>query len=217
LSWSEEVRVHLTRAAAEGAKLAADKTYIRKIYISIYNVSHDIAGHFPAKFVARNQQREQIITFGVGEQQTFMVTESCSVLTLNDALNGTSYIMSRSRRDIGPGHIRKAFEFRSRAHSRRHLLSPCLTEQVVLARTDQFARAAATALVLESTNNAERRSIKLAADQARSASDLVGYRFGAGVQHIAMRVALAAIIGEGLHSGNSDGDFRQSFAPGAAK
>src|SRR5947209_20233282 len=91
------------------------------------------------------------------------------------------------------------------------------TEQIVFLRANQIAGSTATGFVLESTHNANRRAIKLAADQARSASQLVGNGFVAGPKSVSMRIAFASIIKQRLHPCNPDCDLGQAFTPGAAK
>src|ERR1700682_838044 len=68
------------------------------------------------------------------------------------------------------------------------------TEQIVLCRPDQLTRTSEPALKCEAAHDANRRTVKLAADQARRASNFVRDRLDRGVKRISMRVALACIV-----------------------
>jgi len=72
-------------------------------------------------------------------------------------------------------------------------ISP-LAEKIVFARTLQLSRAPPAWFVPEPTHDADRYSIKLAADQACRASDFIGHSFRGGMENVAVRVALAAIV-----------------------
>src|SRR5215831_14961695 len=91
-------------------------------------------------------------------------------------------------------------------------MSP-LAEKIVLAHSLQLSRAPPAWLVTEPTHDANRYAIKLAADQARRASQFIGHSFRGGVENVAVRVTLAAIVEERLHSGYPDGNFYETFAP----
>src|SRR5579864_97420 len=108
----------------------------------------------------------------------------------------------------------KLFEFRSCAGPLRHDFLLRSTEQIVLSRTNQFAPGPTTPLVAEPAHNTKWRSIKLAAYQARSASQLVRNRLGAGVKHVTVGITFATMISQRLHASNPDGDLGQAFAPG---
>src|SRR6266700_4632515 len=90
------------------------------------------------------------------------------------------------------------------------------TEQIVLLPY-QVARASPAWLILKSTHDANRCAIKLAADEASSASQFIGDGLGGGAQLISVRVALATIIQQRLHSSHSDCHFAQTLAPRTAE
>src|SRR4051812_25489979 len=91
------------------------------------------------------------------------------------------------------------------------------TEQIVLCRPDQFACAALSTLECEATHDTNRRPVKLAAYQARCASDLICDGFVAGVKRISMRATSSTIINNRFHARHADGNFGQAFAPGTSE
>src|SRR5436305_7189291 len=91
------------------------------------------------------------------------------------------------------------------------------TEQIVLCRPDQFACAAFSTLECEATHDTNRRPVKLAAYQARCASDLIRDGFIAGVERISVRITAAAVINNRFHARYADGNFGQAFAPGTSE
>src|SRR5439155_3461789 len=90
------------------------------------------------------------------------------------------------------------------------------TEQIVLLPY-QVTRAFPAWLIPKSTHDANRCAIKLAADEPRSASQFIGDGLGGGAQLVSVRVALATIIEQRLHSSHPDRHFAQTLAPGAAE
>jgi hypothetical protein len=88
-----------------------------------------------------------------------------------------------------------------------------LTKQIILRRAYQIASGAAAGLILEATHNTNRRAIKLAADQAGSASQFIGHSFFAGVKHVAVGVAVTTMVEYRLHARDSYRNFGQALAP----
>src|SRR5580658_3284032 len=67
-------------------------------------------------------------------------------------------------------------------------------------------------LVMKSTNDACRGSVKLAADQAGGGREFVGDRFKARVQSVAVRIAAPAIIAQRFHPRNANAEIWEPFA-----
>src|ERR1700757_3510759 len=57
----------------------------------------------------------------------------------------------------------------------------------------------------------------LAADQSGNTGQLVGHTFFGGVHFVAAGVALSAVVVQGGHAGDADGNLVQALAPSAAK
>ena len=72
-------------------------------------------------------------------------------------------------------------------------------------------------IVAESADDAGWGAIEFAADESGGASQLVGNGFDAGFQFVAVGIAAAPVVAQGLESRDADCEFRQSFAPGAAE
>ena len=70
-----EVAVSFPRAAAEGAELAADKTDVGEIDIAIDHVGDEIADQIAAQHVSGDQQGEEVVAFGIGQQQALFAGE----------------------------------------------------------------------------------------------------------------------------------------------
>src|SRR6202163_3707287 len=90
-------------------------------------------------------------------------------------------------------------------------------KQIARGRANQVTGAAPAGTIGESSNDTCRRTRKLAADQARCASQLVGVCLNTSLQRVSVRVRLAAIVVKGLHPRHADGNFGQAFAPGPAE
>jgi hypothetical protein len=128
--------------------------------------------------ISGDEKSEEVVSFGVRQKQAFAAVESSTILCFQNALDGMPCGRVHPRSDIVPIALREAFEFRSCANSRRHInFLLRSTEQIVLRCPDQFLGRPPTALILESAHNAKWRAIKLAADQARSASQFISYGF----------------------------------------
>src|SRR5581483_6911373 len=84
-------------------------------------------------------------------------------------------------------------------------------------RTNEVQGAAASRLILESTNNTRWRACQFSANQAGRASELVGDSIHANAQRVTVRIFLAAIIGHGPHSRDPDCYFGQALTPGPAE
>ncbi len=76
---AEEVGVGFARAAAEGAELAADEADIGEIDIAIDDVGDDIAGQLATQGIGGDQQAEQVVAFGVCQQQALFAREHAAI------------------------------------------------------------------------------------------------------------------------------------------
>ncbi len=75
-----EVAVGFARSAAEGAKFASDKTDVGEIDVAIDHVGDQIADQIAAQHVGRDQQAEQIVAFGIRQQQALFAGEDAAIL-----------------------------------------------------------------------------------------------------------------------------------------
>ena len=92
-----------------------------------------------------------------------------------------------------------------------------LAEQVFGRGSHDPARISVTAAITVTPNYTSGNGVPFSADQARDTGKFISDAFLAGVHRVTVTVALAAVVVNGLHAGNADGDFVQTFAPGAAE
>ena len=92
-----------------------------------------------------------------------------------------------------------------------------LAKQVLLCGANQVLRGAFGWLVRESANDARGSASQLAADETSGAREFIGNGFDAGAQTVSMRIAAAAIVVQGFHSGDANRNFREPLTPWTAK
>jgi hypothetical protein len=109
---AEEIRVMLTRSAAEGAELAADEADVGEIDVAIDDICDEVAGEFGAEFVGGHEQTEQIIAITVREQQALFEGKKTPILRGQRDFQCATKGWGQAWRDIGPVERREAFQFR---------------------------------------------------------------------------------------------------------
>ncbi len=106
-----EVSVRFARAAAEGAKFAADKTNIGEIDIAIDHVSDQIADQVAAQHIGRDQQAEKVVAFGVRQKEALFARENAAILRLHHLIERVTRLRRHALRDIWPFQRGKILEF----------------------------------------------------------------------------------------------------------
>ena len=153
-----EVAVRLARAAAEGAELASDKTDVGEIHVAIDDVGDDIADQFAAQHVGGDQQAEQIVAFGIRQQQTLFAREDAAILRRHDLFERVARF-AKDMRDATVGHSSggKCFAVQNRGRTR---VTGSSSDSTSLSETDrscrranQVARAAPAGLISEPSND----------------------------------------------------------------
>ena len=81
-----KVAVGFTWSAAEGAELAADKAHVGEIHVAIYDVGDEIANQVGAQNIGCHQQGEEVIAFGICQQQALFAGEYAAILRCHHLL-----------------------------------------------------------------------------------------------------------------------------------
>jgi hypothetical protein len=79
---AEEISIRLAWTATEGAEFATNETHIGEIDIAIDDVCDKIPDQVPTQGVGGNEKAEQIVAFGMGQQQALFWREMAAILRL---------------------------------------------------------------------------------------------------------------------------------------
>ena len=107
-----EVAVFFARAAAEGAKLASDKTDVREINVAIDHISDDVSDQIAPQHVGCQQQSEKIVAFGMGEKQALFARQNAAVLRRQNLIERVARLRGHVLSHGRPFESRKHFQFR---------------------------------------------------------------------------------------------------------
>ena len=157
-----KVAVRFARAAAESAKLAADKANVGEIHIAIDHVGDEIADQIAAQHVGCDQQGEQIIAFGIGQQQALFAGEHAAILRRHDLLERVAQLPTRCLLQLQATPERGSFPVRnpvargSQIGSQLLLDTNSSTKQSVAAGRIRSLAAASAGLISESSNDTRR-------------------------------------------------------------
>ena len=109
--WFEKVSVRFAWTTAERAKLATDKTDIRKVDVAINDISNDVPGEFGAQEVGGDKETKEGVSFSVRQKKALLTTECRALLRLQYLLNRAADGSCHAWRDICPVESRKVLEF----------------------------------------------------------------------------------------------------------
>src|SRR5579862_2931864 len=90
-------------------------------------------------------------------------------------------------------------------------------EKIIRGRTQEVADTTGPGFVGESAHNACRRTIQFPANQPSRRCKLISNGFDAGFKLVAVRIVPSAVVSQGLHSRDSDGELGQAFTPWTSK